>query len=172
MRCSEALNIQVCDLNFSVGEFTIIGKGSEVRTNPIPLIIRDELIGWIKDKCLAPNDYLFAKEHFGRRPSRMTYTCELKKRLEILGFDNSIHLHTFRHVFITEAYRAGMNPILVMKLVGHTSIKTHLRYMHLIGKDLHDIVDEHPVNKIPTAKDLPTKTIVPQFLAEDDFKVN
>ncbi len=44
--------------------------------------------------------------------------------------------------------------------------------MHLIGNDLHNEVDEHSVNKLPTSIDLPGKPAVPQFLAEDDFKVN
>lgn len=172
LRCSEALNLKVCDFDLGNDEFTLIGKGSEVRTVPIPKVVRSNLISWIQDKKLRPNDYVFAKRLCGRRPSRATFTDELKKRLEILVFDKSIHLHTFRHVFITEAYRAGLDCMKVMKLVGHTSLKTHLRYMHLIGKDLHDIVDDHPVNKPPTSKDLPGNPVVPQFLAEDDFRVN
>lgn len=172
LRCSETLNLKVNDFNFTNGEFTLIGKGSEVRTIPIPKVILSNLVGWIKGKELRPNDYVFAKERGGRKPSRETFSGELKKRLEILGLDKSIHQHTFRHVFITEAYRADMNPIKVMRLVGHTSLKTHLRYMHLIGRDLHDIVDEHPVNKPPTAKDLPAKPVVPQFLVRDDFRIN
>ena len=172
LRCSEALNLKVCDFDLSNNEFTLIGKGSEVRTIPIPKVVKGNLISWIQDKKLRPNDYVFAKERGGRRPSRATFTDELKKRLEILGYDKTIHLHTFRHVFITEAYRAGLNPIKIMKIVGHNSIKTHLRYMHLIGNDLHNEVDEHPINKLPEAKQLPDKPKLPQFFVEDDLRVN
>ena len=45
--------------------------------------------------------------------------------------------------------------------------------MHLIGKDVHDIVDDHPVNKLPDSRQLPEKPKLPQFLVEDsDFRVN
>ena len=172
LRCSETLNLKVGNFDFSNAEFTFEGKGSEVRTVPIPQVLLGDLIAWVKEKKLRPNDYYFAKERGGRRPSRATFTDELKKRLTILGLDKAVHLHTFRHVFITEGHRAGLNPFKIMKIVGYTSIKTHLRYMHLIGNELHNEVDEHPVNKIPTAKDLPAKPIIPQLLAEDDFRVN
>ena len=118
LRCSETLNLKVSDFDFTNGEFTLLGKGSEIRTVPIPMVIVSNLLGWINEKTLKPNDYIFAKERGGRRPSRMTFTSELKKRLEILGLERSIHLHTFRHVFITEAYRAGLDCMKVMKLVG------------------------------------------------------
>lgn len=173
LRCSETLNLKVGDFDFSNGEFTFLGKGSEIRTVPIPSVMLNNLISWVRDKKLRPNDYMFAKERGGRRPSRETFSDERKKRLAILGLDNRITQHTFRHVFITEAYRADLNPIKVMKLVGHTSIKTHLRYMHLIGKDLHDVVDEHPVNKLPESKQLPEKPLVSRiFVEKPDYRVN
>lgn len=173
LRRNEGLSLRVGDLDFTNNEFTIIGKGSEVRTIPIPKTMRENLISWIQGKKLnQPRYYIFGKKP-NQKPSASTFTDELKKRLEILGLSKSIHLHTLRHVFITEAYRADLNPIKVMRLVGHTSIKTHLRYMHLIGKDLHDIIDEHPINKPPTAKDLPEKPKLPQFLEKNNkYRVN
>lgn len=171
LRRTEGLSLRVRDFDFINDEFRVLGKGSEVRTIPIPKIIREDLINWIQEKKIKQNYFIFGKKQ-DQRPTAAAFSDELKKRLEILVLDKSIHLHTFRHTFITEAYRIGLNPIKVMKLVGHTSIKTHLRYMHLIGKDLHDVVDEHPVNKLPESKKLPEKPKLPQFLVEDDFRVN
>jgi len=172
LRCSETLNLKVCDFDFSNAEFTFIGKGSEVRTVPLPTNTMGSVINWIKEKRFRPNDYVFAKESGGRRPSRATFTDELKKRLEILGLDKSIHLHTFRHVFITEAIRKGLHPFKLMKVVGHTSLQTHMRYAQLNSNDLREIVDEHPINNLPGSKQLPEKPSIPVILKPEDFRVN
>lgn len=47
-----------------------------------------------------------------------------------LGLRN-INPHLFRHTFITRLIENGADPITVQEIVGHTSIKTLLRYTHL-----------------------------------------
>jgi integrase len=47
-----------------------------------------------------------------------------------LGLRN-INPHLFRHTFITRLIENGADPITVQEIVGHTNIKTLLRYTHL-----------------------------------------
>jgi len=52
-------------------------------------------------------------------------------------------------------------------------MKTHLRYIHLIGKGLHDIVDDHPINRLPASKNLQEKQKLPQLLVDRiNYSVN
>jgi integrase/recombinase XerD len=45
---------------------------------------------------------------------------ELRKRA---GTSERVHPHLFRHSFATEALRRGMSPILVARVLGHSSLR-------------------------------------------------
>jgi len=47
-----------------------------------------------------------------------------------------------------------------------------LYQLHPAANGLLNDFDEHPINKLPEAKQLPDKPKLPQFLVEDDFRVN
>jgi integrase/recombinase XerD len=50
-----------------------------------------------------------------------------------------VYPHLFRHSFITEALRRGMNPLMVAKIVGHSSLVMIQRnYEHLVVDDTYE----------------------------------
>jgi integrase/recombinase XerD len=50
-----------------------------------------------------------------------------------------VYPHLFRHSFITEALRREMNPLMVAKIVGHSSLVMIQRnYEHLVVDDTYD----------------------------------
>lgn len=66
-----------------------------------------------------------------RRPGRRLATITVRDRLTALAKRSEIEHctpHNFRHTFITRALRAGIDPLTVMRLVGHRSISTTLLY--------------------------------------------
>jgi integrase len=57
---------------------------------------------------------------------------------ERAGVRKRVYPHLFRHSFITEALRRGMNPLMVAKIVGHTSLVMIQRnYEHLVVDDTY-----------------------------------
>lgn len=58
------------------------------------------------------------------------------------GIDKRVYTHLLRHSFITNALRAGMSPMLVTKIVGHSSLRMIERvYSHLTTDDAYDAYD-------------------------------
>jgi site-specific recombinase XerD len=172
LRRNEVLDLRVGDIDFSRDVFRVVGKGNKVRTLPIPQIMRHRLYKWVSERKLKRDDFVFQNSQ-GERSSAAAFSDELKKRLEILGLDKSIHLHTFRHTFITEAIKANQNTTKVMQACGHSNIYTHMKYVHLVGEDLRDIIDDHPINRLPETRELPERPKLPQFLVENtDYRVN
>lgn len=49
--------------------------------------------------------------------------------------DRRMHPHALRHTFGTALIRSGVRPDVVMRLMGHRSITTTLRYVHEVGED-------------------------------------
>ncbi|MCR4324916.1 MAG: tyrosine-type recombinase/integrase [Candidatus Curtissbacteria bacterium] len=173
LRRIEALRLRVQDVNFENNTFRVLGKGRKIRTLWIPKIMRGRLRSWLDERNAKPYDFVFATKE-GAMASPQKYRDELKKRLALLGYDKSIHLHTFRHSFITESHKANIDTMKIMKAVGHTSFKTHNRYTHLVGEDLKDVFDENPINKIfPDADEITDEPLgIPYFLNPKEKQVN
>ena len=48
-----------------------------------------------------------------------------------IGRDDLTKVHSLRHVFSTRAQEAGMNPLLVQQILGHTTLEMTGKYTHL-----------------------------------------
>lgn len=57
-----------------------------------------------------------------------------------------VHMHLFRHCFITELIKAEVPALKVARIVGHSSLNSTMRYTHLVVDDLKDPINKHPLN--------------------------
>jgi integrase/recombinase XerD len=51
------------------------------------------------------------------------------------GIERPVYPHMFRHTFITKLMAQDMNPLIAMRIVGHTSMETLRGYAHLTQED-------------------------------------
>ena len=60
---------------------------------------------------------------------------ELLRRLSrTVGFP--VHAHKFRHTFATRAIQADVNPLILQRVLGHTTQRMTARYVHMRGEDV------------------------------------
>lgn len=57
--------------------------------------------------------------------------AELMKRTRDIGCPEFTRAHDLRHLFSSRAQEAGVNPLLVQELLGHSSLEMTRRYTHL-----------------------------------------
>lgn len=130
LRISEALALQITDINFSEQIITIrSAKGNKPRQTFIGKSLKPVLtkyIKYIKNK----SKYLFFNPDKTHQPlsygrARQLFTHLTKNLMNPDG--SKITIHQLRHTFASE--RAGyIDSILLMNLMGHNDIRTTLRY--------------------------------------------
>ena len=153
LRISEAVNIDMGDIDFEKELLHIHGKGRRERQLPllpdilklihIWLIYRGKLLGAHKLSAL-----FISKK--GNRLSVRTAQDNLKKIVEKAGplSIDKITPHTFRHAFATHAIEGEQDLIVLKAILGHASSKSTEIYCHPSLRVLRKAVNNHIASKI------------------------
>lgn len=129
-------------------EITIVGKGSKVRLvfiNKKTLEILKKYLRLRKDK----NEALFTslRNPAVRIKQRLVQNI-VSNRVKMLETDNKVPVgtlitpHTLRHAYATNLIASGASLIAVKDLLGHASITTTQRYLHLSNANLKKEYDK------------------------------
>lgn len=92
-------------------------------------------------------DTLFINER-GTGLSRVMIFIILKELKKQSNINKKIGPHTLRHSFATHLIENGADLITIQKMMGHESITTTERYLHVSKKHLiESVMKFHPRNK-------------------------
>lgn len=140
LRLTEMSNIQLRDMNFENGIIKVMGKGSKERVVRIGKTAQKALFRYL---LLRQDDFdcLWISEN--RKPLTR---WGVKKCIQDLCQSAQItdaHCgpHTFRHTFGTIALRNKADIREVQTLLGHSTLKTTLRYVSTVGAE--DAIKSH-----------------------------
>lgn len=140
LRATEMGDTKVSDCFIYDGQTSIVvrnGKGGKKRSVSISQSFIKHLKEYIKYMGLTGDDYLLNTER-GAKHNRNSLYKVVKKAFKNLGFNSKFYVHTLRHTFASELYRATQNLILVQRQLGHKSLDTTKVYTHLPDTDLRD----------------------------------
>jgi integrase/recombinase XerD len=140
MRISEALSVNISDIDFLKGEVMIIGKGNKQRT----VFFTKQALWWVKkyiairdDNCEA----LFVTHPKATRLKRSDIWRYFKRYTEQAGLDKKITPHILRHTFATNMLYNGCDIFTIKELLGHHDITVTTRAY--IGIDKQKIKENH-----------------------------
>lgn len=150
-RISEALSVNVDDIDFEHRIVRIIGKGSKERALFFSLSTKKELLDYIErrkvflfDKGRSQEKGLFVSNRGLRLPLSSAHNIFDFYR-ERLHWQKAFTPHTLRHSFATHMVDRGADIRFVQELLGHESISTTQIYTHTSQKALHDVyMKSHP----------------------------
>lgn len=74
-------------------------------------------------------------------------SSDLARRVRACGIKKRVWWHLFRHSYVTSALAAGMDTLIVAKIVGHKDISSTQRYNQINTVDLAMVMDIHPLYK-------------------------
>ena len=143
LRVSELANLKVDDIHIRKGQYSLKvnnGKGGKHRVvgfnNKLKVLVQEYL-----DYRKSMSSYLFASER-GEKMTRFGVGRVFKTMAAKAGLDSKHSIHTLRHTYATNLYKAsGYNLRMVQKQLGHSSITTTTVYSDVLNQDLTDALE-------------------------------
>nr|WP_287413383.1 site-specific integrase [Pseudodesulfovibrio sp.] len=138
LRLSEALNLEVGDIDSERMSVRIRGKGSKQRDVPLPKSTYNLLVEYWKTHrnkvllfpALGRNG---KKGRTATVPMARTSVQQIMRRIlkELPKIKKHATLHTLRHSYATHLIEAGVNLRIVQQYLGHASLETTMIYLHV-----------------------------------------
>lgn len=140
LRLSELANIQLADIDFAREIIKVMGKGAKERVVRIGKRAQKALLRYLLMRSDAYPCLWLSEE---RRPLTAWGIQEMIRKLGKRAGFNGIRCspHTFRHTFGTQALRNKADIREVQSLLGHSTLKTTLRYVATVNSE--DAVISH-----------------------------
>ena len=145
LRLSEAVGLNISDLDLPQGYARVVGKGNKVRNAPLGRQCILALQRWL---AVHPHHDLQAPLFTGRGAQRIAPRT-IQQRLKRIAVDrlgtNQLHPHMLRHSFATHMLESSGDLRAVQELLGHADIATTQIYTHLDFQHLAKVYDDaHP----------------------------
>jgi site-specific recombinase XerD len=139
VRVSELVGIKKSDFNWTDNRIKVFGKGAKERTVEVPAPFMRDLESY--SKCFKDDQRLF-----NYHPS--TVEGDIRKIRAQAEISKKVTPHKLRHSFATHMIQNNGNVEAIRKLLGHTSLNTTQRYMHLGEREVRQQCDQtHPMFK-------------------------
>ena len=128
-RITEAVSLDVDDLDLGTGAVRLLGKGGKERVVPVGSFARRALDAYLvrgrpdlaRRGRGTPGIFLNAR---GGRLSRQSAWQVLQDAAERAGITSAVSPHTLRHSFATHLLDGGADVRVVQELLGHASVTT------------------------------------------------
>ncbi|MBA2644012.1 MAG: tyrosine recombinase XerD [Solirubrobacterales bacterium] len=149
LRASEAITLEVSDLDFESGVLRARGKGSKERLVPVGSAAERALSAYLsRGRPHLAGDRLEACLFLNRRGGGLTRQGLYKivqRHARSAGLESRMSPHTLRHTFATHLLAGGCDLRSLQEMLGHADITTTQLYTHLSADRLKDVYFEaHP----------------------------
>ena len=137
LRLGEVLRLRIADLDSGRGLLWVRGgKGGKDRGVPLPACLLQELRAYWRQH--RPADYLFPNRH-GQPLDGSSLQRAFGQALAASGLTKPATVHTLRHCYATHLLEAGTDLPTLQRLLGHNSVHTTMRYLHLRSERLRQV---------------------------------
>ncbi len=149
-RISEAVGLDVDDIDLEQASVRLLGKGSKERIVPLGSYARDAVTAYtvrarptMALKGLG-TPALFLNQRGGRLSRQSAWTA-IRTAAERAGLGTTVSPHTLRHSFATHLLDGGADVRVVQELLGHASVTTTQIYTMVTVQRLREVYAEaHP----------------------------
>ena len=153
LRVSEVISLKVANIDSSRMMVRIChGKGDKDRYTILSPRLLDELRSYWKVYRPDPKSWLFPNRSTKERLTRSTPQLVFKEAKKKAGIRKNVTFHSLRHSFSSHLLEAGVDIRTIQILLGHSSITTTARYLHVARKNLGSIKSPLDLLYVPDTK--------------------
>jgi integrase/recombinase XerD len=143
LRASEAIGLELGDVDLEDSVLRARGKGSKERLVPIGQAARRALRVYLERGRPAlvkglPDAHLFVNFR-GRALTRQGLYKIVRRHAVTAGLADRMSPHTLRHTFATHLLAGGCDLRSVQEMLGHADVSTTQLYTHLSSERLKDV---------------------------------
>ena len=130
LRASELGRLQLSDIDSNRMCLRVDqGKGSKDRYVPLsPRLLEQLRTYWRRER---PRPWLFPGQNLDRPMTRNGCTHVYRRAKDKAGLRKPGGIHTLRHCYATGLLEAGVELPVIQRRLGHSSIRSSMRYLHL-----------------------------------------
>jgi integrase/recombinase XerD len=149
LRASEAIGLEVGDVDLEAGILRASGKGSKERLVPIGSAAASALTAYLqrgRPRLVGERweARLFVNQRGGGLTRQGLYKI-VQRHAATAGLAAKMSPHTLRHTFATHLLAGGCDLRSLQEMLGHADIATTQLYTHLSAERLKDVYfDAHP----------------------------
>jgi integrase/recombinase XerD len=149
LRASEAIGLELSELDLEDGILRARGKGSKERIVPVGGKAIDALKAYLergrpKLVGVRPERWVFVNLRGGGLSRQGLYKI-VRRHARAAGLEKRMSPHTLRHTFATHLLNGGCDLRSLQEMLGHADIGTTQIYTHLTTERLRDVYFEaHP----------------------------
>jgi integrase/recombinase XerD len=149
LRATEAIELEVSDLDLDAGLLRARGKGAKERLVPVGRRAVHALRTWLtRGRPLLVGERLEPRLFVNRRGGGLTRQGLYKivqRHARSAGLERKMSPHTLRHTFATHLLAGGCDLRALQEMLGHADIATTQIYTHLSAERLKDVYFQaHP----------------------------
>jgi len=141
LRVSEIVGLRIADIDSSRMQILILqGKGKKDRYVNLSPVLLDILRSYMSTYKQKPEKYLFESGETGLAYPPRTVQQIFTNAKNKAGIKKEVGIHSLRHSFATHLLDKGTDIKYIKDLLGHFSLKTTERYLHVSKKQLVNII--------------------------------
>ena len=147
LRLSEAVNLDLAELDLTGGLVRVTGKGKKVRDIPVGAKARAALDAWlvVRHQIAVAGATAVFVTRAGKRIGARAVQHRMKLWAARQGMEVPVHPHMLRHSFASHLLESSGDLRAVQEMLGHANISTTQIYTHLDFQHLAKVYDQaHP----------------------------
>ena len=139
LRVSEVCRLRIADLLSDRHQIHVVqAKGKKDRYTLLsPRLLQELQAYW---RLYRPEHWLFpSKVHPDRHITEAAVQRAFTAAVERLGLPDRCGIHSLRHSFATHLLEAGLDPLSLQRLLGHSQLSTTTTYLHVRQERLEKV---------------------------------
>ncbi len=147
LRCSEARNLKVDDIDFD-REVVHVRQSKNRKDRYVPM---GKILGSILMKYIEihkPGTWLFPGKRWAKTSKRFFAVYEpqygqrsiqwaISRAAQLAGVRKSMNVHSLRHTYATHLLEDGVNILTIKEMLGHANVRTTMIYLHVAQINNH-----------------------------------